>query len=159
MTSLVSAEENQLSKRGAIEEFEFVTVRVANQLFGIPVLQVQDVLRGQRRYHVPLSDEFVAGAMNLRGRIVTAIDMHIRLKMQRPEKPEGALNMSVVVEYKSELYSLEVDVVGDVLTVTPDRVERNPNNMDGLWRDVASGVIKLKDELLVILDVAKLLHL
>ncbi len=158
MSSLAVAETHEM-KRSGMDDQEFVTVRVAGQLFGIPVLQVQDVLRGQKRFHVPLSDDFIAGAMNLRGRIVTAIDMYIRLKIVRPEGEAGNSTMSVVVEHKAELYSLEVDVVGDVLTVSPDRVERNPNNMDNTWRDIASGVIKLKEELLVILDVAKLLNL
>lgn len=160
MTELVASPADKTNALNAnSDEREFVSVRVGAQLFGIPVLQVQDVLKGQRHYNIPLSERYIAGAMNLRGRIVTAIDMHVRLDIAKPETRDEKANMSVVVEQKNELYSLEVDVVGEVLAVPSARVERNTSTLDAQWRDIAAAVIKLKDELMVVLDVSKLLRL
>src|ERR1700731_467442 len=100
----------------ASEAQEFVTVTVAGQLFGIPVLQVQDVLGPQRITRVPLAPPEVAGSLNLRGRIVTAIDIRIRLGL--PELTDGKPGMSVVVDHGGELYSLMVDSVGEVLSLS-----------------------------------------
>jgi purine-binding chemotaxis protein CheW len=134
---------------------ELVTVTVGGQLFGIPVLQVQDVLGPQRITRIPLAPAEIAGSLNLRGRIVTAIDLRVRLGLAQAAERDG--RMSVVVEHGGELYSLLVDVVGEVLTVDPATCERNPGTLDAFWRDVSAGICKLEGELLVILDVARLL--
>ena len=103
-------------KKGKSEEpssgnMDFVTMTIANQLFGIPVLQVQDVLGHQRITRIPLAPPEVAGSLNLRGRIVTAIDVRLRLGLpgRQKDKPE----MSIVVDLRGELYSLIVDAVGE----------------------------------------------
>ena len=125
----------------SIEEIgtgELVTVTVGGQLFGIPVLQVQDVLGPQRITRIPLAPAEIAGSLNLRGRIVTAIDLRVRLGLAA--SAERDKRMSVVVEHGGELYSLLVDVVGEVLTVDPRDCERNPGTLDAFWRDVSAGI-------------------
>src|SRR5499427_9289807 len=97
------------------ELHELVSVTVADQLFGIPVLQVQDVLGPQRITRIPLAPPEVAGSLNLRGRIVTAID--VRLCLGLDKRPAEMRGMSVVVEHGGEFYSLIVDNVGEVLTL------------------------------------------
>jgi purine-binding chemotaxis protein CheW len=133
---------------------DFVTMKVGGQLFGIPVLQVQDVLNPQRITKIPLAAPEIAGALNLRGRIVTAIDMRTRLGLPATDKAR----MSIVVEYKTELYSLLVDEVGDVMSLTMKDYENSPPTLDARWRDVADGVYRLDDRLMLVIDVAKLLR-
>ena len=133
---------------------EYLTIVVDDQKFGIPVLQIQDVLREQKVTRIPLASPEVAGSLNLRRRIVTAIDVRRRLGVQ-PRK--GARNMSVVVEYNQELYSLIIDRVGDVLKLDEGQVEKNPGTLEAKWRDISNGVCQLEDELLVIMDVPRLL--
>ena len=92
---------------------EFVTATIGDQLCGIPVLKVQDVLGPQRITPIPLAPDEVAGSLNLRGRIVTAIDLRARLGLLN--RSNGDDEMSIVVEHHGELYSLMVDAVGEVL--------------------------------------------
>jgi len=134
---------------------DFVTMTIHNQLFGIPVLTVQDVLGPQKITRIPLASPEVAGALNLRGRIVTAIDVRKRLGL--PPAAEGSVSMSVVVDFHGELYSLIIDSVGEVLSLPADSFERNPATLDAAWREISTGVYRLKDQLLVVLDVARLL--
>jgi len=135
---------------------EFVTVTIHDQLFGIPVLTVQDILGPQKIAPIPLAPPEVAGALNLRGHIVTAIDVRKRLGL--PDHEGKNPGMSVVVDFRGELYSLIIDSVGDVLGFPEELFERNPATLDTLWRDVSSGVYRLKDKLLVVLDVERLLN-
>jgi purine-binding chemotaxis protein CheW len=134
---------------------DYVTMTIADQLFGIPVLQVQDVLGPQRITRIPLAPPEVAGSLNLRGRIVTAIDVRLRLGLQ--PKPRDDHDMSIVVDHQGELYSLMVDSVGEVLSVATNEFERNPATLDPLWREVSVGIYRLNEQLLVVLDVAQLL--
>lgn len=139
---------------------EFVTMRVADQLFGIGVHGVQDVLRGLKMTRIPLAPKEVAGSLNLRGRIVTAIDVRqcldIPPRTGTPVPKEKV--MSVVVEHRGEFFSLIVDAIGEVMTLPLGQIEKSPANLTGRWREVASGVYKMENELLVILDVSKLLR-
>ncbi len=135
---------------------DYLTVTIADQRFGIPVLQVQDVLREQRVTRVPLASKEVAGSLNLRGRIVTAIDVRKRLGL--PEKDDGVPSMSVVVEHNNELYSLIIDSVGDVLCFSDKYYESNPGTLDPLWRNISTGIYQMENELLVIMDVSRLLE-
>ena len=136
---------------------EFVSMTVAGQLFGIPVLTVQDVLGEQRITCVPLSLPVVAGTLNLRGRIVTAIDMRRRLRL--PPREKGAAAMNVVVDRSGELYSLIVDSVGEVLSLPAEQFERNPSTLEPTWREVSVGVYRLENGLMVVLDVQRLLDI
>jgi purine-binding chemotaxis protein CheW len=135
---------------------EFVTMFIEGQMFGIPVLMVQDVLGPQKITRIPLAPPEVAGSLNLRGRIVTAIDVRLRLRLPRRQEAQGE-GMSVVVDMKGELYSLRVDSVGEVLSLPAAKFERNPPTLDPLWREYSDGIYRLADKLLVVLDVPRLL--
>lgn len=135
---------------------DYLTVMIADQLFGIPVLQVQDVLSIQNMTSIPLSPPEIEGALNLRGRIVTAINVRKRLGIETPG--DRTKEMSVVVEHDDELYSLIIDSVGDVLNLKKDNYEPNPATLDSTWRDISMGIYRLEDQLLVIIDVPKLLE-
>lgn len=136
---------------------EFVTMRLGNQLFGISVLAVQDVMRHQNIAPIPLSPEVIQGSLNVRGRIVTAYNMRRRLGL--PEFDAMAKLMMVVVDFQHELFALMVDSVGDVLQLSMNSFEKIPANMDASWRTIAAGVFKLEKELLVILDVAHVINI
>ena len=154
-TALTVAPERSLSA-AAGNDHDFVTMRLDGQLFGISVMAVQDVLRKLKVSPVPLSPDVIAGSLNIRGRIVTALAMRKRLNIPQNEQNDTA--MYVVVEYHNELYALVVDSVGDVLNLPMAQFEKPPANMDVGWRNVASGVFKLDQELLVILDVSALIE-
>ena len=134
---------------------QFVTLYLGNQLFGIPVLQVHDILAQQRITPVPLAQPAILGSLNLRGRIVTAIDMRTAIGLEK--LPADAIRMNVVVEHANDLYSLVVDRVGEVLTVPEKSYERNPGTLDVRFRQVSAGIYRLDSGLLVVLDVARLL--
>lgn len=136
---------------------EYVTMIIDGQLFGIPVLQVQDVLGPQKITRVPLAPKEVAGSLNLRGRIVTAIDVRTRLGL--PRREGEAKNMSVVVDYNGEFYSLIVDQVGEVMGLSASDYEKTPATLDDRWREISDGVYRLKEALLIVLDVKRLLRL
>lgn len=132
------------------ETREFVTLMVGDQLCGIDVLKVRDVLRPQKITKVPLASREVSGLLNLRGRIVTAINLRGRLGLVVADA--GSEGMSVVIERRGELYSLAVDSVGEVLRLSADAFERNPATLDAVWRQYSQGVYRLKEGLLVVLD-------
>jgi len=134
---------------------DYLIVVIAEQRFGIPVLQVQDVLREQVVTKIPLSPPEVSGSLNLRGRIVTAINVRRRLNLE--DVDNNAETMSVVIEHEGELFSLIIDSVGDVLGIDRDLIEKSPSTLDSTWRDISTGIYQLEDELLVIMDVSKLL--
>lgn len=137
---------------------EYVTVRLANQLLGIPVLGVHDVLRPQAITPTPLAPAWVAGVLNLRGRIVTAINLRARLGLPAPAD-KSIKGMSIVVEYRGEPYSLLIDRVGEVLTLDDAEMERNPVTLDATWRQISAGIFRLENELMVVLDVEQVLEI
>ncbi len=133
---------------------QFVTIFIAGQMFGIPVLDIQDVLGPQKLTWVPLAPSEVAGILNLRGRIVTAIDVRKRLGLSPSDVRDS---MSIVVDHQNELYSLIVDSVGEVLNLADNSYERSPATLDALWQELSAGVYRLNEKLMVVLDVSKLL--
>lgn len=135
---------------------DFLTLWLGDQIFGIPILQVQDVLGEQNVTKIPLAPPAIAGSLNLRGRIVTAIDVRICLGMESLEKSDKKV-MSVVVEHDGELYSLMIDKVGDVLSLSDNHFEKTPSTLNSQWRDISMGIYRLDGKLLVVLDVPKLL--
>lgn len=135
----------------------FVTFVIENQLFGIPVLMVQDILKPDRIASVPLAPPEVKGAINLRGRIVTVLDVRVRLGLKKTDSVKDS--MGVTVEHQNDLYTLLVDKVGDVIGLKKDLFENNPTTLDSTWREFANGVYRLEKELMVVLDVERLLDL
>ncbi len=138
-------------------ESMLVTLTVAGQLCGVPVLSVRDVLGEQSITRIPLAPPEVAGSLNLRGRIVTAIDLRRRLRL--PPAPPGTPRMSVVAEQGGELYALLVDQVSEVMTLRAGQFERTPPTLPPAWAAYADGIYRLPAGLLVVLDVARLLAL
>ena len=134
---------------------EYVTVTIGGQMFGIPVLSIEDVLGPQTITRIPLAPHQVAGALNLRGRIVTAIDVRSRLGLPPFEGDAGA--KSVVVEHHGESYSLIIDSVGEVMSLPPEQFDRNPPTLDPRWREISEGIFQLDGALLIVLAVDRLL--
>lgn len=209
--ALVAKGGNALQVHASENQTEFVTFNIADQLFGIPVLIVQDILVPEKIASIPLSPPEVRGSINLRGRIVTVVDVRVRLGLERreitstmtaeqmekkmaaeaadaeakavedgedpqteAEAAEAAEQrhidaieavkrkkrnhmMGVTVEHYSDLYTLLVDSVGDVIGLSKKSYEGNPSTLDPLWREFASGVYRLDDRLMVVLDVDRLL--
>jgi purine-binding chemotaxis protein CheW len=136
---------------------DFVVIRIEAQAFGVPVMQVRDVLRRQQLAPVPLAPRAVAGLLNLRGRIVTAIDMRKRLGL--PACAADGETANVVVEHEGEVYALVVDSVGDVLAVDEQHVQAVPLALDAQSRAVAGAVYPTGSGLIVLLDLARLLDI
>lgn len=137
------------------DECEYVTVSIGKQLFGLPIERVHDVFMPGQLTPVPLAPEEIAGVLNLRGRIVTAIDMRRRLGL--PDRDDKADSMAVGIDCEGESYGLVIDSVGEVLKLREDSREPVPVNLDSRLARVAACVYRLEQELLVILDVARLL--
>jgi purine-binding chemotaxis protein CheW len=136
---------------------EYVTATVGGQLFGLPISRVQDVFIPERMTRVPLAPPEVAGLINLRGRIVTAVDMRRRLGL--PESDQGSARMAIEIECKGESYGLMIDAIGEVLKLAASSRENNPVNLDAGFARVAAGVHRLDGKLLVVLDVDRVLDL
>ena len=135
----------------------FVTVVTGGQLFGLRLERVRDVFVPRGLSQVPLAPPEVAGLLNLRGRIVTAIDLRRRLGL--PPRSDGGTPVAVGIEERGELYGLIVDRVGDVLRLKRSTYDVNPVNLDRRWTKVCAGVHRLDHGLMVVLDVDKILDL
>ena len=210
--ALVASGGKEIVAAGSEDLNEFVTFNIAGQFFGIPVLIVQDILLPEKIASIPLAPPEVRGSINLRGRIVTVIDVRVRLGLesraitsatQIEEEVQAAEDqaaedlaandsndqadedqsaeatevaalkaheavdavkrknrehmMGVTVEHQNELYTLLVDSVGDVISLSRKNYEGNPSTLDPLWREFASGVYRLDEDLMVVLDVERLL--
>jgi purine-binding chemotaxis protein CheW len=132
----------------------WVTLEIDQQVFGLPVEKVQDVLYVPPMTPVPLSSAAIAGLLNLRGRIITAIDMGVFLgKSPIANLPKS---MCVVLEEAGELYSFIVNKVGEVLTLPLDEMESNPPNLGNTWGEISSGIYQLDNKLLVAIDPKRL---
>lgn len=134
---------------------QYVTVVIGGQLFGLPIHKVHDVFVPESMTPVPLSAPEVAGVLNLRGRIVTAINMRRRLGLPPREGDHGI--MAVGIEYRGESYGLIIDEVGEVLNLEAASREANPANLDRRWAEISAGVHRLSGQLMVILDVERVL--
>jgi purine-binding chemotaxis protein CheW len=130
-------------------EQQFCTFYLDGLLFGIEVEKVQEVIRHQSMTRVPLSPKLIGGLINLRGQIVTAIDLRLRLGL--PERKPDELPMNVVARSEDGAVSLLVDEIGDVLEVQEQQFEDVPQTMRQ-GRDLIRGVYKLPDRLLLVLD-------
>jgi purine-binding chemotaxis protein CheW len=136
---------------------EYITVTIADQLFGLPINEVQDVFTPDAVTAVPLAPNDVAGVLNLRGRIVTAIDMRKRLGL--PTREAGTPQMAVGIENNGESYGLIIDQVREVYRLSAETFEPNPANLDPRWAAVSAGVHRLDGSLMVVFDVNKVLGL
>lgn len=136
---------------------QYSTFFVDGHFFGIDVLQVQEVLRYQGMTPVPLAPDVIQGLINLRGQIVTAVDM--RLRLGSPPRADGEQPTNLVVRTEGGVVSLLVDEIGDVLEVGSETFELAPDNVDAAVRPLIQGVHKLDERLLLILDTEKTVNL
>ena len=132
---------------------DYLTFAVGPQMFAVRAVEVRDVLRRQTIAPIPRAPDQVAGLMNLRGHIVTALDLHVILSCP---KPEAALAMSIVVEHRGEPFCLMVDRVGEVLSVDEAEIESNPASMPAALAAYSRGVVKAGENLVLILELAHL---
>jgi purine-binding chemotaxis protein CheW len=129
---------------------EYVTVIVADQMFGLPIDRVHDVFIASAVTHVPLAPREIIGLLNLRGRVVTA--MCLRRRLGLPDAKSGR-EMAVGLEHHGESFGLLVDQVGEVMKLSSDLLEPNPVHMHPHWIRVSRGVHRLGGHLLIVLDV------
>lgn len=141
--------------QGAPAASQLVAMVIAGQRVGLDVTRVRDVLGPLPRTRVPRAPAEVAGVLNLRGHIVTAIDLAARLGV--PASGERA--MSVVVEHQGELYAVLVDQVEEVVRPEPASKERDLGLLSTAWREMAAAIYRRADGLLIELDVARLLRI
>lgn len=135
----------------------FVTLSLAGQLCGLPVSSVRDVLRQQSIAPVALSAPEIAGNLNLRGHIVTAIDL--RRRLQLPPVPAGEPRYAVVTEDGGEMYALLADRICDVVTPDPLGFEFVPPTLPANWARFSSGLYRLENGLMIVLNLPHLLDL
>ena len=138
-------------------ENEYCTFRLDGHTFGIEVRRVQEVIRPQPLTSVPRANEVVEGLINLRGQIVTAVDLRRRLEM--PPRPVGQAAMNVVVRTGEGELSLLVDEIGEVVHVDDATFETPPDTLGGVARELLRGAYKLEERLLLILDVDQAVRL
>ncbi len=138
-------------------ERQFCTFSLGELFFGIEVFKVQEVIRAQAMTRVPLAQPAVRGLINLRGQIVTAIDLRERLGL--PQLESGREAMNVVIRTDEGAVSLLVDEIGDVLEVDAALYEEPPETLPAFARELIRGVYKLPERLLLILDTEKTLVL
>lgn len=136
---------------------QYVSFWLGDQLLGVPVTQVQEVLNAQSIARTPKARPEIAGLVNLRGQIVTAINLRKRMGLPDFEDDENCMN--VVFKFKDESYSLLVDEVGDVIDVPAERLEPVPHTLDDCWKKVTLGVFQLEERLFIILNVEAILDL
>jgi len=139
------------------EARQYCSFYVDDLLFGVEVQVVQEVIRYQEMTRVPLAAKEVGGLINLRGQIVTALDLRRRLDL--PDRPAGKLPMNVVIRTDDAAVSLLVDEIGDVLQLESDTYEPPPETLTGVSRELILGVHKLKGRLLLILDTVAAVNL
>lgn len=131
------------------EDREFCTCRVGSLLLGVEVGQVQEVLFQSEYTEVPRTKDHIAGLINLRGQIATAIDMRVRLEVESNEPTE---NVHIVIRHRDEPVSLLVDDIGDVMTVSASAFEAPPETLTGVAKELIIGAYKLENQLLLALD-------
>jgi purine-binding chemotaxis protein CheW len=132
---------------------QFSTFVLQDLFLGVDVLKVQEVIRYQEMTRVPIAPPMVRGLINLRGQIITAIDLRRRFELA--DRQEGELPMNVVLRTDDGAVSLLVDEIGDVVEVEEDRFEPIPETVTGMVRELITGVYKLDNRLLLILDTEK----
>lgn len=140
-----------------METQQFSTFFLDGLFFGVEVLKVQEVIRYQEMTRVPLAPPVISGLINLRGQIVTAVDLRRRLELS--PRAADQLPMNVVVRTDDGAVSLLVDEIGDVVEVSEESFEQPPETIDGVARELIRGVYKLRERLLLILDTEKTVNL
>jgi purine-binding chemotaxis protein CheW len=155
--SVVRHDERAMSEISDGKLKEYVTAMIGGQLFGLPIQQVQDVFLPERLTRVPLAPSEIAGVLNLRGRIVTLVDMRRRLGLG--DRLDRGPSMAIGVESRGESYGLLIDSVGEVQKLDDETREPNPINLDPRLASVSAGIHRLDGQLLMVVDVGRVLDI
>ena len=134
---------------------QYATFEVDDQLFGVDVAKVQEVLRFGEYTMVPLAPAAVGGLFNLRGQVIAAVDLRVQLGL--PPQDLGSPVMNVIVREDGEPVSLLVDRIGEVIELSDDALERTPDTLTGPCRELIAGTFKLRSRLMLALDVRRAL--
>lgn len=145
-----------MSQQSSDRIIEYVTFHVGGRLLGASVAEVHDVFRIHALTPAPLARPDIAGLLNLRGRIITAIDARVRLGLE-PREGGYIGAMTIGINRDAEHYGLIVDSVGDVLRIPEDTLQPPPPSLDATWRSVTIGVCKLPKALMIALDMPRML--
>jgi purine-binding chemotaxis protein CheW len=129
---------------------QYISLKIDGLSFALPVKRVQDVIYTPMMTRIPQASWHIAGLLNLRGRIVTAIDVGLMLNLRKSSSIDH--NMSIILEVGNELYSFIVDSVGEVFTMSASYIEKKPSTLDDRWRQYSTGIYRIEDDLMVILD-------
>ena len=160
MNPSATLEVSSSNDEGVSDDLEFdnqyVSFWIGEQLLGVPVNSVQEVLNPQTIARTPKARSEIAGLLNLRGQIVTAVDL--RKRMGLPPLEGDRKPMNVVVRYQDESYSLLVDEVGEVINISGDSMVAVPQTLDTHWKSVTSGVFRLEKRLFIIINVGAILN-
>lgn len=136
---------------------QYLTAYVNGHYLGVPIHTIQDVIGPQHLTAIPLAQTAIAGVLNLRGRIVTVIDMHHRL--EEPRTTPLSQGMGIIIENHDELFSLLIDHVEDVVTIPFDEIEKAPPTLNASWQEVCTGVHQRHGKIMIILDIERILDL
>lgn len=152
---------------------QFVTCRIGEQLFGVDITLVREINNMLDITAIPMEKDYIRGLINLRGQIVTILDMRVRLGMEPREHSEDTHN--IIIKGRGELNAvcreslrasmkdisdpagLLVDGIGDVVDAEEHEVEPSPANLDSAHAGMLMGVVKKENALIAILDVARVL--
>ena len=133
---------------------QYCGFKVGDDFFAISVLRVQEIIRSQQLTKIPKCPEMIKGLINLRGQIVTAVSLRSMFALEECKKED---QMNIIVHIGEDLYAIIVDEIMDVIEVSEETFESTPDNIDTRFSHFISGVHKLKDKLLIILDLDKVL--
>jgi purine-binding chemotaxis protein CheW len=156
-TTSMNAPANLNAPNESSAPLDYVTIYVGDQLFGLPILRVQDVFSATQMTRVPLAPRQVVGLLNLRGRVVTALSLRARLGMDDAAECTSS-TMAVGIEHGGEPFALMVDKVGEVMRLTPATFEPNPVHLSAAWVGLSNGIHRLDGRLLIILDIDAVLN-
>jgi len=137
---------------------ELLTCRVGEQWIGFRVQQVREVVKQQLRTHMPKAPDAVAGLINLRGRVITELEVRQVIGLPKREEHEP-FHVAIVETMSGEDFGLIVDDVGEVITMDEGAFEPTPQSLAMVWRQVSDGVLKLQDRVLVLVNVDRIIGL
>lgn len=152
----LSQVESETENVGSVAESQLCGFKICGGYYAIPVLEVQEVVKPQQITAVPMAPQYIDGLINLRGQIVTAINLRNLFKLEGGEAEEY---MNIIVRYGDSLYALVVDEIMDVIDVQRNTYEETPDTLDDNIGKYINGVYKLKDKLLILLSLEKLLDI
>lgn len=135
---------------------KFVSIKIDDQYFGIPVEHIIDILLPQKIYPIPLAKKEIIGSINLRGRVVTTLDLRIFLEIKGTTDIEKG--RCIVVDHEGELYSFLVDKVNSVNDFSSDSLIKTPDTLSALWQEISLGIFTIDKDLVIILDINKIME-